>query len=62
MSLPTIGSAFWISQIGTSIEGKRLTGTIALRGGVSGVLPWGGAYQQRNDGVQTIVLDATDLV
>jgi hypothetical protein len=42
-----------------AVAGQRLTGTIALPRGVSGVLIWQGAQQQLSDGTQTILLDGT---
>ena len=43
-----------------AVEGERLTGTIALPRGVTGVVTWRGAHQQLNEGVQTIALGGAD--
>ena len=42
-----------------AVAGERLTGTIGLPRGVTGVVLWRGAQQRLHDGVQTIALDGT---
>jgi hypothetical protein len=63
---PQLGPLTWLRgelphprgtlAVDLAAEGQRLTGTIALPPGVTGVVMWRGARQQLNDGVQTIAL------
>ncbi|HET9223372.1 MAG TPA: alpha-L-rhamnosidase C-terminal domain-containing protein, partial [Roseiflexaceae bacterium] len=67
---PQLGPLTWLRgelphpggtlAVDLAVEGQRLTGTIALPGGVTGVLTWQGAHQQLDDGVQAIALDGTN--
>jgi alpha-L-rhamnosidase len=41
-----------------TVQGERLTGTVTLPEGVTGVLSWGGARQQLSGGAQAIALTA----